>query len=270
MKTVFIGGSRSISRLPEEVEKRLANIVANGHRVVVGDADGVDKAAQNFFSARGYETVTVYCSGKKTRNNVGGWPVRAVEPDGNVRGFEFFAAKDRAMADTADAGLMIWDGQSPGTILNVIRLSLRDRVSVLHRLPDNLWINLRTAGELNDFLAHCTNKLLRDVEKRATAEEWRIVTPPARADLLRADASDAARELENLNTALATAELTAIVESIGRMARQKGMSRVARETGLARESLYRALDTNGNPEFATVLKVLASFGLRIEARSASD
>ncbi len=45
----------------------------------------------------------------------------------------------------------------------------------------------------------------------------------------------------------------------------RGMSNVAKETGLARESLYRALSSEGNPEFATVLKVLTSLGLHLSA-----
>jgi probable addiction module antidote protein len=46
------------------------------------------------------------------------------------------------------------------------------------------------------------------------------------------------------------------------------MTQVAKETGLARESLYRSLVNGGNPEFATVLKVLAAVGLRLEASKA--
>ena len=44
------------------------------------------------------------------------------------------------------------------------------------------------------------------------------------------------------------------------------MSQIARETGLARESLYRSLDAGGNPEFLTVMKVLSSLGVRLEAK----
>jgi probable addiction module antidote protein len=59
-------------------------------------------------------------------------------------------------------------------------------------------------------------------------------------------------------------------KAIGDVARAKGMTHVAREAGLAREALYRALSDEGNPEFATVLKVLRSLGLRlhIEAHAA--
>lgn len=70
-----------------------------------------------------------------------------------------------------------------------------------------------------------------------------------------------------LNQALAQGDPGPVMEALGRFARQHGMMRVARETGLARESLYRSLDEAGNPEFATVLKVLASLGVRLEAKA---
>ena len=51
-------------------------------------------------------------------------------------------------------------------------------------------------------------------------------------------------------------------DGIGDIAREKGMSKVASDTGLARESLYRALSADGNPEFSTIMKVMNSLGLR--------
>lgn len=56
--------------------------------------------------------------------------------------------------------------------------------------------------------------------------------------------------------------------ALGDIARAKGMSQIARETGLARENLYKALSSEGNPEFATVLKVVRALGLRLHAGSA--
>ena len=46
------------------------------------------------------------------------------------------------------------------------------------------------------------------------------------------------------------------------------MTRIARATGLSRESLYRALSADGNPEFATVLRILEAVGLRLTAEPA--
>ena len=54
--------------------------------------------------------------------------------------------------------------------------------------------------------------------------------------------------------------------ALGDVARSCGMMRVSRDTGLAREALYRALSERGNPELATVLKVLKSLGLEVSVR----
>lgn len=51
-----------------------------------------------------------------------------------------------------------------------------------------------------------------------------------------------------------------IAAAIGEVAKARGMSQVAREAGLSRESLYKALSENGNPEFVTVLKVIHALG----------
>jgi probable addiction module antidote protein len=57
-----------------------------------------------------------------------------------------------------------------------------------------------------------------------------------------------------------------ISAAIGDVARARGMTELARETGLSRESLYRALSEEGNPSFGTVLKILQTFGIRLEAK----
>ena len=59
-----------------------------------------------------------------------------------------------------------------------------------------------------------------------------------------------------------------IARALGDLARAKGMAQVARDTGLSRESLYKALGGSGNPSFDTVLKVAKSLGLRLHAEAA--
>ena len=56
-----------------------------------------------------------------------------------------------------------------------------------------------------------------------------------------------------------------IARALGDIARAKGMSQVAKDAGLSRESLYRALSAEGNPSFATVLKVARALGVRLHA-----
>lgn len=56
-----------------------------------------------------------------------------------------------------------------------------------------------------------------------------------------------------------------IARALGDVARARGMTRVARDTGLSRESLYKALSADGNPSFATVLRVARALGLKLHA-----
>jgi len=59
-----------------------------------------------------------------------------------------------------------------------------------------------------------------------------------------------------------------IAKALGDIARAKGMSQVAKDAGLSRESLYRALSAGGNPSFATVLKVARALGVKLHAEVA--
>jgi probable addiction module antidote protein len=59
-----------------------------------------------------------------------------------------------------------------------------------------------------------------------------------------------------------------IRRALGSIARARGMSQLARDTGLAREGLYKALSPEGNPEFATVMKVIKALGLKLGAQPA--
>ncbi len=70
-----------------------------------------------------------------------------------------------------------------------------------------------------------------------------------------------------LDAAFEDGDPALIVAALGDIARAKGMTQVAREAGLGRESLYKALSPTGNPEFTTILKVLNALGLRFHVES---
>lgn len=106
MNTVFVGGSRHVSRLPEEACDRLANVIRSGFPIIVGDANGADKAFQKYSLDRDYQNVTVFCSGDKCRNNLEQWTTSQIAAS-KAKGFDFYAAKDREMARTAEFGFMI-------------------------------------------------------------------------------------------------------------------------------------------------------------------
>jgi probable addiction module antidote protein len=81
------------------------------------------------------------------------------------------------------------------------------------------------------------------------------------------DAADQLETIEDiaayLEAALEDGDPALIVAALGDIARSKGMTQLSRETGLGRESLYKALSIDGNPEFTTILKVLQALGLRL-------
>ena len=66
-----------------------------------------------------------------------------------------------------------------------------------------------------------------------------------------------------LDEALETADPAFIVQALGTVARARGMTQIAKDAGLSRESLYKALSAEGNPEFDTVIRVLQALGLRL-------
>ena len=68
-----------------------------------------------------------------------------------------------------------------------------------------------------------------------------------------------------LEAALDDGDPQIIAGVLGDIARSKGMTELARETGLGRESLYKSLSSGGNPEFATILKVMKALGLKLRA-----
>jgi probable addiction module antidote protein len=70
-----------------------------------------------------------------------------------------------------------------------------------------------------------------------------------------------------LEAALQENDPSLVAAALGDIARAKGMTQIARETGLGRESLYKALSAEGNPEFATVLRVVRSLGLSLHAKA---
>ncbi len=73
-----------------------------------------------------------------------------------------------------------------------------------------------------------------------------------------------------LEAALEEGDARLVAAALGDIARARGMTDIARRTGLGRESLYKALSPDGNPELATVLKVLGALGLRLHATACKD
>ncbi|MGA9642727.1 MAG: addiction module antidote protein [Terriglobales bacterium] len=72
-----------------------------------------------------------------------------------------------------------------------------------------------------------------------------------------------------MEEALETDDPAFIAKALGTIARARGMSQIARKAGLSRESLYKALSTEGNPEFGTVIRVMHALGLKFSITAAN-
>ena len=171
MSKVFIGGSRHVSRLAAPVRARLDTIIGKGLPVVVGDANGADKAVQQYLFSRSYPRVEVFCSGGVCRNNIGKWTTRQVDADPRERGFSFYVAKDREMAREADFGFMVWDGKSTGTLLNVLRLLRQHKKVVIYCVPEQKFAELRGYQQWGDFIARYADDVRHETERKAALED---------------------------------------------------------------------------------------------------
>jgi probable addiction module antidote protein len=74
------------------------------------------------------------------------------------------------------------------------------------------------------------------------------------------------RQVAYITVALESGDADFVRDALGLVARARGMSEIAKNAGLNRESLYRALGASGNPEFSTVMRIVRALGLTLSAR----
>jgi hypothetical protein len=104
-------------------------------------------------------------------NNVGKWPLRAVEYHGRNRGFEFYTAKDDAMLRDANYGLFGWDGKSKGTLRNIRKMVELGKPSAVYVSPIKKFVTVRNPSDVA-MLAPDMNVSAIDPED-LFSETWR-------------------------------------------------------------------------------------------------
>lgn len=159
MTTVFLSGSRKISRLNEEIRSRLQNILKQNFQIFVGDANGADKAIQSYLAEQCYSNVCIFCAGDVCRNNIGSWETRKIKVDKNLTGREFYTQKDKAMAAKADYGFVLWDGKSKGSIANVFELLRNKKIAVVYFAPRKEFFNIKSADDARRLLNLCETSI---------------------------------------------------------------------------------------------------------------
>jgi hypothetical protein len=117
-----LGGSRHLEFIPTEVAEKLRDFIDSSVTFFVGDAPGSDRAFQKFLINNQYQNVRVFSSAEEVRNNLGKWPSEIIDSGMKSKSSAVHAFKDRHMTKNADIGIMIWDGESAGTLSNVIDL----------------------------------------------------------------------------------------------------------------------------------------------------
>jgi probable addiction module antidote protein len=108
----------------------------------------------------------------------------------------------------------------------------------------------------------------RNVKNKAKAKIESKIKPKAKIKTIPWDSAQYLETKEDiadyLEAVLEDGDPALIAHALGVIARAKGMAQIGRATGLGRESLYKALSARGNPEFATVLKVIHALGLKLK------
>jgi hypothetical protein len=165
MTNIFIAGSRCLSRLNADVKRRIDTMIDKDFTILVGDANGADKAVQRYLAEKGYRNVIVHCMAGNCRNNIAGWPIREISASPGLRGFAYYSTKDLAMVDYASYGFMLWDGESKGTLNNVIQMIRQHKSVVVYLAPKKKFRNLRSPHDVAQLLSDCDQGTVTRLER---------------------------------------------------------------------------------------------------------
>jgi hypothetical protein len=169
MSSVFIGGSRAVSRLSDLILDKLDELIERQCVIFVGDASGADKAVQQYLARRGYEHVVVYCM-DECRNNVGNWPAKNVRRPSSRKDFAYYAVKDQAMAQDAQCGIMLWDGRSKGTLNNIQMLIAGGKETLVYLATERAFHKIVTEHELDALLQRCDPNAVHRAQQEIKAK----------------------------------------------------------------------------------------------------
>jgi probable addiction module antidote protein len=115
----------------------------------------------------------------------------------------------------------------------------------------------------------------KTTDRKPTARKAAGASRATARKLTKLSAFDAARYLDSdeavaefIDAALETSEPAVLIRALGEVARAQGMARVAKRSGLGRESLYKALQPSSHPRLETILRVAQALGIRLHASAA--
>lgn len=163
MEKVFIAGPLKIRTIDQNIKERLDNIIQKKIEVLVGDANGIDKAVQEYLSSKNYRNVTVYCI-NKPRNNIGNWNIKSISCGDASVSFSDYVKKDLAMVKDTNFGFMIWNGKSNGTLNNTLNLLESGKKTRLYLKPTGVFYTIIKLNDLENLLSNCDKEDLKKID----------------------------------------------------------------------------------------------------------
>ena len=160
MNKVIFGGSRKLGKLSKAIKQHADNIISQMCLVLVGDANGADRAMQEYLAEKKYPHVLVFCAGNTCRNNVGSWETRCVPTGRACKDFRHYAARDAEMIKEADYGFMVWDGKSKGTVNNIVGLVEMDKPVLVYFSPRKTFLTLKSNRDIVGLLTLCDRRVV--------------------------------------------------------------------------------------------------------------
>ena len=146
------------------------------------------------------------------------------------------------------------------------------------------------AGKTLYLLLCGGDKATQDADIKSAHAMWKVLNPPAKKvgqvgvtmatkpnrpkiKVARYDSADYLKTEEDIKNYLAAVfeepmDRQMLIHTLGVVARARGMMKLAKETGITRAGLYKALSPKGNPSFETVAKIVGAFGMRLSAHTA--
>lgn len=183
-RQVFLSGTRKVERLPGEVISLIQELIDSGVHFIVGDAPGCDRAFQRHLASLGELNVIVFSSAPYVRNNLGKWPSEFIDSGLRSKTNAMHAAKDRRMAELCDLGIMIWDGQSAGTLANLLDVISQGKPAYMYNYLDNELVKFEDESSLANYLEvfpeirdMATKRLKRD-KKRSNKQKLDTSSAP--------------------------------------------------------------------------------------------
>ncbi len=166
MTTVFLSGSRKLSRINDAIRSRIDNMIDNELDIMAGDANGADKAMQTYLAERKYPNVTVFYVGSICRNNVGNWNTKNVSVNPGLSGRQFYSQKDKKMAEIADFGLVLWDGKSAGSVENIFEIIQNGKKAIVYYSPEKSFYKVLEREDIDSLLNKCDKDIFANLDRK--------------------------------------------------------------------------------------------------------